>query len=223
MRIRCAVFDFDGTLVNSNEIKRHALFEVADDFDPDGEIVRAVLDHTPGDRHQICRALAEALVARGRCTSNQPGELAKHLVEQYTLYCKREVTACEEIAGATVALETLVASALPLFVNSATPLDALLPIVRARELEPFFVGVYGGPRSKLENLDAISERVAVKPAEIVVIGDGEDDRQVTRAFGCHFIGVAPRGPRRFHANPAHTIPDLSTLPQVIGELEESPL
>ena len=128
------------------------------------------------------------------------------------------MVACGEIAGAIGALEMLAASDLPLFVNSATPLDALRPILRARELDTFFAGVYGGPRSKLENLEAIAERADSKAAEVVFVGDGEDDRQVAIAFGCRFIGVAPPGSRRFRADPPCTVPDLSNLPQVIREL-----
>jgi phosphoglycolate phosphatase-like HAD superfamily hydrolase len=220
--IRCAVFDFDGTLVDSNEIKRRLFFEVGSDFDPEGEVVRSVLDLATGDRHQICRAMAETLIAHGQCSSNQPEELAKRFVEEYTRDCKREVVACAEIAGATAALETLAANELPLFVNSATPLDALLPILRDRSLDRFFAGVYGRPRSKLENLGAIAERAESKPKEVVLVGDGEDDRQTALDFGCHFIGVVAPGPRRFRADPSCTVPDLSRLPEIIRGLEGSP-
>ena len=223
MRIRCAVFDFDGTLVDSNEIKRRAFFEVGNEFDPEGEVVRAVLDRTSGDRHQICRTLAETLITRGKCPSSQPEELAKRFVEEYTVYCRREVVACKEITGATAALKTLAASGLPLFVNSATLLDALLPILRDRELDTFFAGAYGGPRSKLENLGAIAERAESKPAEVVLVGDGEDDRQVALGFGCRFIGVTAPGPRRFQTDPPCTVPDLTSLPEVIRGFEGSPL
>jgi phosphoglycolate phosphatase-like HAD superfamily hydrolase len=222
--IRCAAFDFDGTLVDSNEIKRRAFFEIAREFDPEGEVVREVLDRRPsGDRYHVAQALAAELAARAalaaaRCTE----DLAKSLADAYTAHCERAVSACDEIAGATDALARLAARGLPLFVNTATPREAVLPILRRRGLDRFFDGVYGGPSSKLENLREIAERVGARPRELLFVGDGEDDRRVAAAFGCVFVGVAPEAGGRFERLPERRIPDLLELPRIVDEIAGEP-
>ncbi len=223
--IRCAVFDFDGTLVDSNEIKRRAFFEIAREFDPDGELVREVLDRRPsGDRYHVARGLAAELATRGAL----PGaccveDLAKLLADAYTAHCERAVSACDEVAGATDALARLAARGLPLFVNTATPREAMLPILRRRGLDRFFAGVYGGPSNKLENLRDIAERVGARPRELLFVGDGEDDRRVAAAFGCAFVGVVLDVGGRFERAPERRIPDLLELPRVVDEIAgESP-
>ncbi len=218
--IRCIAFDFDGTLVDSNEIKRRAFFEIAREFDPDGEVVREVLDRRPsGDRYHVARALAAELAERGalpgvRCVE----DLGKSLADAYTVHCERAVSACREIAGATDALARLAARGLPLFVNTATPREAVLPILRRRGLDRFFEGVYGGPSSKLENLRDIAERVGARARELLFVGDGEDDRRVAAAFGCAFVGVASAAGGRFEQPPERRIPDLVELPRVVDEI-----
>jgi phosphoglycolate phosphatase-like HAD superfamily hydrolase len=223
--IRCAAFDFDGTLVDSNEIKRRAYFEIAREFDPDGEVVREVLDRQrSGDRYHVARALAAELAARAalpgaRCVE----DLAKSLADAYTVHCERAVSTCDEIPGATDVLARLAARGLPLFVNTATPREAVLPILRRRGLDRFFDGVYGGPSSKLENLREIAERVGASPPELLFVGDGEDDRRVAAAFGCAFVGIAPDAEGRFEHPPERRIPDLLELPRVLDEIAgESP-
>jgi phosphoglycolate phosphatase-like HAD superfamily hydrolase len=222
--IRGAAFDFDGTLVDSNEIKRRAFFEIAGEFDPEGEVVREVLDRQPsGDRYDVARALAAEFSARAALPADGSVEdLAKSLADAYTAHCEHAVSVCDEIAGATDALARLAARGLPLFVNTATPREAVLPILRRRGLDRFFAGVYGGPSSKLENLRDIAARVGARPPELLFVGDGEDDRRVAAAFGCAFVGVVPDAGSRFERLPERRIRDLEGLPRLVDEIAGEP-
>jgi phosphoglycolate phosphatase len=222
--IRGAAFDFDGTLADSNEIKRRAFFEVARSFDPEGEVVREVLDRRPsGDRYHVARALAEEFAPRAAVAgAGGVEDLAKSLADAYTEYCERAVSGCDEIPGAAQALARLAARGLPLFVNTATPRDAMLPILKRRGLDRFFDGVYGGPASKLENLREIAEQVGAPPGELLFVGDGEDDRRVAAAFGCIFVGVVPDAGDRFEQLPERRIPDLVGLPRLVDEISGEP-
>ena len=66
MRIRCVAFDFDGTLVDSNAVKRSAYFEVARCEDPGGRLVSAVLAERPhADRHEVLRVVAQRAAEAG--------------------------------------------------------------------------------------------------------------------------------------------------------------
>ena len=220
--IRCVAFDFDGTLVDSNEIKRRTFFDVLSDSDPGGSVVAEVLDEIrPGDRFDVMREIARLLIERGIApTDRGVGESVRRWVEAYTRRCEEEVSTCPEIPGATGALEWLAGRGIALYLNSATPEEPLLRVLRLRSWDHHFRRIFGGPASKLENLRSICEDAGVAVEELLFVGDGKDDHNTAEAFGCHFAGVVRPGPSRFSVEPQHGIGDLSGLMEVVERIRE---
>lgn len=181
--IRCVVFDFDGTLVESNPIKRGTYFEVLADVPGAAEVLeRVLLEHPRADRTGILAKAREELEGQGTVLSP-----VAELVANYSSICEERVIACAALPGALAALEEL-SSTHPLYLASATPEDALSRVVAGRRWRELFRGVYGGPRTKPENLSRIALREAIPEAEIVYVGDAAVDRDAAEAFGCPFLG-----------------------------------
>jgi phosphoglycolate phosphatase len=221
--VRCVAFDFDGTLVDSNTIKRAAYSEVARAFRGGEGAVRKALRQRPGgDRHEVCAAIASELASQGAA----PAELdaagfAHSLATAYTRYCERAVVECDEVPGAREALEALAARPLPLYINTATPTTAALPILEQRGMKHYFQGVFGGPGSKLENLAVIAQREEIEPDALLFVGDGEDDRRAAAALACDFVGIATCGRGRFLESPPRCLADLRGLADLVAKLCET--
>lgn len=182
--VRCVVFDFDGTLVDSNAIKRGAYFEILAETPGSAEVVEAVLQAAPAaDRHGVLAAVHRVLSDRGA----EPLAPASALVGRYSRLCEDRVAACSPLPGV---LETLAAlhATHALYLASATPTDALERVVARRGWRPFFRGVLGGPASKLDNLGSIAQGEGLAAGEMVYVGDGAVDRTAAVAFGCRFLG-----------------------------------
>jgi phosphoglycolate phosphatase-like HAD superfamily hydrolase len=218
--IRCVAFDFDGTLVDSNQIKRQAFFDVVADYDPEGSVVSEVLDEIrPGDRYAVTREIARLLCERGGMPAgSDPEATAVRWAQAYTRRCEEGVSKCPEIPGATAALEALAGRGIALYVNSATPEAPLQRVVRLRSMSRRFRGILGGPASKLANLRRIGDAAGVEREELLFVGDGEDDRSAAASFGCPFAGVVGPGPSRFAQEPEICITDLSGLTDVVARL-----
>jgi phosphoglycolate phosphatase-like HAD superfamily hydrolase len=218
--IRCVVFDFDGTLVDSNEIKRRGFFEVVSPFDPEGATVREALQRFPeGDRYTIAREIAKALAMRGELPdSSDVDARARQVAEAYTARCEAEIARCPEIPGASAALESLRAEGMPLFVSSGTPSVALRRLIGLRGLDRYFSGVYGSPGGKLANLRSIQRSLRASERQVVLVGDSEDDRIAAEAFGCRFVGIVRPDSRRFTRAPEHTITSLGALPDLLDRI-----
>jgi phosphoglycolate phosphatase len=205
--IRCVVFDFDGTLVESNHIKRQTFFELASEFDNGMRLMEDVMSEADGrERHWIFARFAAAL----------PGQAdAKTLADRYTRICQERIASAPEIAGARVSLKHLRTEGKLLFVNSATPVEPLTSLVRLRRLDAMFEGIYGSPAKKHENLEAIRSKHGLTPDEILVVGDGESDRASAKTLGCHFVAV-DSAENDFTLEPPCRIPDLTGLPAVVA-------
>lgn len=182
--IRCVAFDFDGTLVDSNRIKHSAYFEALEGVPGSGPVIeRALADHPRDDRHGILRKVHDALARRGA----HPLPPLAELVAAYSSICEEQVIACPAIASAVSALEAL-HETHALYLASATPEDALARVVAGRGWAYLFRAVYGGPRTKVDNLARIAAREGLGGAEMVYVGDGAVDRDAAREFGCPFLG-----------------------------------
>jgi phosphoglycolate phosphatase len=207
--IRCVVFDFDGTLVHSNAIKRSAFLEVADAFTGGRAAMERVLQDADGrDRYWIFARFAAAM----------PGApAADDLAARYTRVCRERIAQAPEVAGASDSLARMRSAGMRLFLSSATPQGPLVDIVALRRMDHHFDAVYGAPESKLANLQAIRSRVECAAQDMVVVGDGESDRSSAQHMGCHFVAVRSDG-NDFAAEPRHRVADLTGLPELLSHL-----
>lgn len=180
-RIKLFVFDFDGTLVQSNAIKRSTFYDVSVDITGASEALDELFRTASHlDRHGVFRALAERL----------GGLDADGLAEAYTALCEARIAAAPEVPGAGRLLARLRDKGRRAVVNSSTPLAALRRCVPRCAFGSFVDAIYGEPPGKLDNLRAAMGASGAAPEDTVVIGDGEGDRGSAAEAGCAFIAVA---------------------------------
>jgi phosphoglycolate phosphatase-like HAD superfamily hydrolase len=218
--IRCVVFDFDGTLVDSNHVKTQTFYTITQCYDPNGSTVAEVLVRcSQGDRYTITREIARELMARGRLPTQPSVEAwATEWSQSYTITCKKAISNCAEVPGTSSILKWLSLQQIPLFVNSGTPTEALRQIIVLRSLAPYFSGLYGSPSTKVENLRKIQELTTTKENEILHIGDSDDDRKAAVEVGCHFGGVVLSKESRFKEAPEFKIENLEGLKRILDRI-----
>ena len=180
--IRVAVFDFDGTLVDSNAIKREGFFRLASPH-PEGKAAMAASIGTAGDRRSILSAFADRMASSGIHLS------VDELVAKYSSYVDTAVAAAPEVEGARNLLIDLSNAGLKLHLSSATPAVNLIAILKSRGWTGLFDGIHGAPISKTETLIKISQLESASGEEIAVVGDGLDDARAAELHGTQFIGV----------------------------------
>lgn len=186
---RCVVFDYDGTLADSNRIKREAWFGVFARLGCDRAETAALLgEHPTADRYELIGVMLDALAGQARLPAGDRGELAADLARSYNDLCEDGQATCPEMPGAGDLLRTL-ALRMPLYVNSATPQEPLRRIVARRGWEGLFRGVFGRPHDKADILRYILAREGLAAVEVVMVGDGPADWQAAQAVGCPFFAV----------------------------------
>jgi phosphoglycolate phosphatase len=186
MGIRAIVFDFDGTLIDSNRLKYNAYFDL---FPPDAhhrQVIRAVLSEIfEKSRYVILEAILRRLGAGDESAlKRKAGELAQH----YNKIVLAGAKTCAEITGAEQALRRF-APTHGMYVISTTPDEALNEIIRSRKWDGYFLGVFGYPHKKPETLRRIMALENMRSDQVLVVGDGESDRESAMENGCPFVHV----------------------------------
>ncbi len=216
--IRLVLFDFDGTLVDSNARKRACMRAAIADL-PGGLAALQEARRLGGNRYRLF-----AEVARRLDPKSEPSAIARRgraLAAAYTRCCARAIAAAPERRGARSALTALKARGIRIWVNSATPHSDLLAIVRGRGLLPWLDGVLGGPASKAANLRAALAAERVLPGQALMVGDGPDDLEAARALGTLFVAITAEN--RIPGSGPFAMRDLARLPALIDRIRSRPV
>jgi len=208
--IRAAVFDFDGVIAESTEIKTEAFRRL---FDGDERAVEYHEANMGLSRYDKFRHITTEILGRP-----YTAEVERRLGRRFSELVVDEVVSCPLVPGARELLERL-ASEMPLFVASATPENEVRQIVSRRGLDGLFEGVYGTPATKGQILRRIVSERGLDVEEVVMVGDARSDLNGAREAGVRFVGRVPAGaPSPFAEDEAPVVADLSELDRRWGEL-----
>ena len=201
------VFDFDGVIVESLEIKTRAFRALFHDEPAHvNDIVAFHCAQAGMSRFEKFDLIYRDILRRPRDPA-PPGARGAPVAA----LVREAVEACPEVPGATACLSAHAAAGRPLFVASATPEAELRQIVETRGLARYFRGVYGSPQSKTAIARQILEEHGGRPTDWWFVGDAMNDWRAAQASGMTFVGRVRAGePDEFPAD-VHRIRDLTDL------------
>jgi phosphoglycolate phosphatase len=177
------VFDFDGTLVDSNEIKRQGFdFVFADYPDRMAEIREYCYSFNHTMRGEKFRHVTEQILGL-RYTP----ELDRLCHERYASFTTDSVATAPEIPGAAAFVKSL-SSYRPALLSS-TPTTILLQILERRGWRSLFPVVQGAPIDKRVWLKDFQRALSCRPEQLVFFGDTDEDEASGRLSGCTFVRV----------------------------------
>jgi len=185
--IQVIVFDFDGTLIDSNKLKYDAYFKLFPADDRHAPIIRVVLSEIFEQSRYVI--LKEILLRLGYRKDALLREKVKELAGFYNEIVVAGAKTCPEKAGAEETLRKF-SSAYGLYVSSTTPDASLKEIIRFRKWDNYFRGIFGWPNEKHETLRRIIASEGLESDQVLVVGDGESDRESAMKNGCPFLFVS---------------------------------
>lgn len=206
--IRAVVFDFDGVVLESADVKTDAFVELFADHGADfaAQVKAHHLANLGISRFKKFAWIHEHLLGRA-ITDDE----SRALGERFTALALEKILAAPFVPGAEAALAALAATH-PLFVASGTPDDELNLIVDRRGLRGRFREVHGTPREKPEILRDLMARHGLGRDETLFIGDGASDHKAAAATGVEFLARdTPALHDHWTALGVHRVPDLATL------------
>ena len=184
-RFDAIVFDFDGTLVQSNKIKTWAFGEL---YKEHGEkIVQQIITYQK-DHEGISRFIKFRYWHEDLLGQPYTKEIGKNLSRNYSQLVFDSVVQAPYVEGALEFLKKHYQH-IPLFVASGTPEPELREIIKHRSIPHFFQGVYGSPATKKEILQGIIAKRQLYPKQVLMVGDALTDWEGAQGVGAEFIGI----------------------------------
>jgi len=184
MKISLVAFDFDGTIVDSNEAKGKCFGLVFERFGPN--ISRLAMEHHRSNLGQ--NRLAKIRAISELAELNLSGGEILALCDEFSRIVISEVSRCSLIPGFKGFVER-VGRRLPYFVISATPQEELDLLVRRFGLRDLFEEVAGFPEGKVEFLIRIASTWRCPISDVLLVGDSDSDERSAVTAGSQFFRI----------------------------------
>ncbi len=169
--IKAIIFDFDGVLVESVDIKTEAFRELFKNY-PGEYLEKFVQYHLLNGG--VSRFEKIKYFYREFLNKAVTQEELRKLCEEFSRLVVKKVIEAPYVPGAERLL-SLCQKAYDMFVVSGTPGNEMNFIVRERAMSHFFRGVYGSPSPKTQLVRKILKNCLLDPNETVMIGDSLTD------------------------------------------------
>lgn len=180
--IKAIIFDFDGVLIESAEIKTKAFETLFADY-PD-KVQRIVAYHRTNmgiSRYIKFRYIFENILKQ-TLSPDKEAELGK----RFSQIVLDQIVKTSFVRG-TVGFLSNNIHTYYFFIASGTPEEELQSIIKQRKIDHFFRGIHGTPKQKSDIIADILNRYSFDRKEVVFIGDAESDRLAADKTGINFI------------------------------------
>lgn len=205
-RFDAVIFDFDGVLVESTDVKTRAFSKIYAGYG--SEIERRVVsyheEHAGISRFRKFQYFQEVLL--GIPYSDRDGEALSALFSQLVVDA---VVDAPFVAGAKEFLDAHKEKLL-MFIASGTPDGELQEIVQRREMMSYFMSVHGTPSTKGQIISKLLESFALDRGRVLMVGDALADLEGACQAGVCFLGRVS-GDRNPFPPGVDVIPDIRAL------------
>ena len=181
-----AVFDCDGVILDSNQIKSEAFAYALPDDPP--ELVKNFVQYHK-ENGGVSRYLKFEHYFKNISKQAEYSKAMNAALNRYSFYSRNGLMQCREIPGIRSLLKFLNAQQIPCFVVSGGDQTEVRSIFQERNLAKYFQEIMGSPLSKKENLSILKSKNSLKKPS-VYFGDARSDMVAAEEFGLNFIFVA---------------------------------
>ena len=168
------IFDFDGVILDSNNIKKNAI----------GEAVQGVLSDQKANEFVDYFVGLNGVPREEKIAKYVPKEQYEYVLNKYESIIDIKLKSAKLIPGVKGIIQVLSRLKKGMIVLSGGTQAEVLQLLVDRGLSESFDGVYGGPKNKEENLQGLSLK---KP--VLYFGDSEVDYLVAKNNGFDFVFV----------------------------------
>lgn len=210
--IKAIIFDFDGVIAESADIKTEAFKELFADYPQKiDEIVHYHLVNAGISCYHKFRYIHDHILGKD-LPKNKEIELGK----RFSQIVWQKILNVPFVAGAKEFLDTY-KNKYQFFIASGNPEEELHNIIKAKGLQGYFKEIHGSPKKKADIIDKIINNHNFIKDEVVYIGDAQSDRIAAEEAGIIFIERVPNLDLKLSC--LWKIKDLVILDEILEKIE----
>lgn len=168
------IFDFDGVILDSNNIKKSAL----------AEAVKGVLSEKKASKFVDYFVSLNGVPREEKIAKFVPKEQYKYVLNKYEDIISIELKNAGLIPGVKDIIHTISMLKKYMIVLSGGTQTEVISLLEDKGLLKYFDGVYGGPMNKKENLKNV-----ILENPVLYFGDSEVDYLISKNNGFDFVFV----------------------------------
>jgi len=181
--IKTIIFDFDGTIVDSVNIKTEGFAELYNEYGNNTvkQVVKYHLLNGGVSRYDKIRYFQENILNRKVLEKE-----IKVLADKFSKLVIDKIVQCPYTKGSSEFISKNYHN-YNFFVSTATPNNEIREIIKRRNLDKYFIDIYGSPESKVDHVRKIIAKNNYLIQEVLYIGDSESDKIAAESNGVNFI------------------------------------
>ena len=214
--IKAIIFDFDGVVLESLDVKTNAFKKLYEPFGSD--ISKKVVEHhlANGGVSRFDKIKIYHKIFLGEDIDNKT---LQNIANKFSDMVVDEIIKVPFVAGAKQFIDNNYNRYL-MFISSATPLDEINYICRQRQIAHCFEGIFGSPDSKSKHISFIMDNWSLTNCEIVFIGDSLSDLNAAKTHNLTFIARVVSGSNILF-NETYMLNNLNKIEKTISIINEN--
>ena len=184
--IKAIVFDFDGTITDSVNIKTKAFAEL---YKPYGERIERKVVEYHLDHGGVSRFDKFKIFHREFLNIDLKKNEVQDLACNFSNLVIDKVVDAPYISGAFEFISNYY-QIYDMYISTATPTNEICEILQRKNLTQYFKDIKGSPTSKVDHVRQFMANNNYLQNEVIFIGDSDSDKEASDENGIHFIAVA---------------------------------
>jgi HAD superfamily hydrolase (TIGR01549 family) len=179
--IKILLFDFDGVITETINVKTQAFRDLFSDYP---EAIEEIARYHRGNGG-ISRFVKIRHIYNEILKKNLTETMFEQLCQRYSKLVKEKVINADLVPGAQELLDYAFGK-FKMFVVSGTPQEEMREIVKKRRMDKYFQGIYGAPTTKSDIINKILREESLKKNEVIFVGDAVNDFEAAVHTGIRF-------------------------------------